>query len=176
MPPRNDRIEPMATPPRPGSGKTKAVAVIGAAALAISAPLIAKWEGKRNDPYLDIVRVPTVCYGDTRGVTMGRRVGDAECTDRLYRQIADHAAPIVKCVPALRQPGREAQLAASVSLAYNIGTAGFCRSTVARRFNAGDWRGGCNAFASWNKAGGRTIPGLVNRRRDEIAICLTGLR
>lgn len=175
MPPRNDRIEPMEPPPG-GKGKAKAIGVIGAAALALSAPLIAKWEGKRNDPYLDIVKVPTVCYGDTRDVTMGKRISDAECTDRLYRQIADHAAPIVKCVPALRQPGREAQLAASVSLSYNIGTSGFCRSTVARRFNAGDWRGGCNAFYAWRFAGGREIKGLADRRRDEIAVCLTGLR
>jgi lysozyme len=77
-----DKIQPM-EPQGGGSGKAKAVGIIGAAALAISAPLVAKWEGKRNDPYRDIVGVPTVCYGDTRDVTMGRRVGDAECTDRL---------------------------------------------------------------------------------------------
>lgn len=171
--PQNNRIEPMEAPK---SGRNKAVAVIGAAALAVTAPLIAKWEGKRNDPYLDIVRVPTVCYGDTRDVTMGKRVSDAECTDRLYRQIADHAAPIVKCVPGLRAPGREAQLAASVSLAYNVGTTRFCRSTAARYFNAGRWREGCGAFAGFIKAGGRVVRGLVNRRREEIAICLTGLK
>jgi lysozyme len=169
-----DKIQPMESQGG-GSGKAKAVGIIGAAALAISAPLVAKWEGKRNDPYRDIVGVPTVCYGDTRDVTMGKRVGDAECTDRLYRQLADHAAPIIKCVPALRQPGRTAQLAASVSLAYNIGTTGFCKSTAARRFNAGDWRGGCSAFYAWRFAGGREVKGLANRRRDEIAICLRGL-
>jgi GH24 family phage-related lysozyme (muramidase) len=27
----------------------------------------------------------------------------------------------------------------------------------------------------WTKAGGRTVQGLVNRRRDEVKICLTGL-
>lgn len=167
-----DKIQPMEAPK---SGRNKAVAVIGAAALAVTAPLIAKWEGKRNDPYRDLIGKWTVCYGDTRDVVPGKRVSDAECTDRLYRQIADHAAPIVRCVPGLKQPGREAQLAASVSLTYNIGTTGFCRSTAARRFNAGDWRGGCQAFMMWTKAGGRTVQGLVNRRRDEVKICLTGL-
>lgn len=176
MPQRNNRIQPMTEPQAESAAKKKAIAVVGAGALALAAPLIATWEGKRNDPYRDIVGVPTVCYGDTRNVTMGKRVSDAECTDRLYQQIADHAAPIVKCVPGLRAPERQAQLAASVSLAYNIGTAGFCRSTVARRFNAGDWRGGCNAFYSWRYAGGKELRGLANRRRDEIAVCLTGLR
>lgn len=176
MPQRNDRIQPMTDQQAGSPAKKSAIAVVGAGALALAAPLIATWEGKRNDPYRDIVGVPTVCYGDTRNVTMGKRVSDAECTDRLYQQIADHAAPIVKCVPGLRAPAREAQLAASVSLAYNIGTSGFCRSTVARRFNAGDWRGGCNAFYSWRYAGGKELRGLANRRRDEIAVCLTGLR
>jgi len=71
--------------------------------------------------------------------------------------------------------GREQQLIASVSLAYNIGTGGFCRSTAARRFNAGNWRGGCDAFLMWNRAGGRVVRGLTLRRQRERAICLTGL-
>lgn len=175
MPPQNNQIQPMPSDPKPGSGKAKAVALIGAAALAISAPLIAKWEGKENDPYRDIVKVWTVCYGDTRNVVPGQRQTDAQCTDRLYAQIADHAMPIVKCVPGLLQPERKQQLAASVSLAYNIGTGGFCKSTVARRFNAKNWRGGCDAFLMWNKAGGRVVRGLDNRRREERQICLTGL-
>jgi lysozyme len=171
--PRNNPIQPME--PQESSAKAKAIAVIGAGALALAAPFIAQWEGKRNDPYKDIVGVWTVCYGDTRGVTPGKRQTDAECADRLYRQIADHAAPVVACVPQLGAKDREAQLAASVSLAYNIGTGAFCKSTAARRFRAGDWRGGCDAFRLWNKAGSRVVQGLVNRRREERALCLTGL-
>lgn len=175
MPPRNDRIQPMTDQQAESAAAKKAIAVVGAGALALAAPLIATWEGKRNDPYRDIVGVPTVCYGDTRNVTMGKRVSDAECTDRLYQQIADHAAPIVKCVPGLRAPERQAQLAASVSLAYNIGTSGFCRSTAARRFNAGDFKGGCQAFMLWNRAGGKVVRGLTLRRMKERDLCLSGL-
>ena len=32
----------------------------------------------------------------------------------------------------------------------NIGTTAYCRSTVARRFNAGDFVGACNGFLSWS--------------------------
>ena len=173
MPKRANPIHPME--PQESSAKKKAIAVIGAGALALAAPFIAKWEGKSNDPYRDLIGKLTVCYGDTRGVKPGQRQTDAQCTDRLYRQIADHAAPVVACVPQLGGKGREPQLAASVSLAYNIGTGAFCKSTAARRFRAGDWRGGCDAFLLWNKAGGRVVQGLVNRRRDERALCLTGL-
>jgi lysozyme len=73
-------------------------------------------------------------------------------------------------VPELK--GKPNALAASVSLAYNIGTAGFCRSTAAKRFRAGDVRGGCNAFLVWNKAGGRVVAGLARRRSAERSICL----
>jgi lysozyme len=66
-------------------------------------------------------------------------------------------------------------LAAATSLAFNIGTAAFCRSTAARRFNAGDLEGGCRAIGAFVFAGGRKLPGLVRRRAAEVALCLKGV-
>lgn len=142
-----------------------------AAALALAVPLVAKWEGKRNDPYRDIVGVQTVCYGETR-VAM-RRYSDAECTAMLNDAVAGFAAPVARCTPMIAD--RPWQLAAATSLAYNIGIAGYCRSTADRRFDAGDFRGGCAAIKFWNKAGGRVVRGLVNRRAEEYRLCMTGL-
>lgn len=123
--------------------------------------------------YADIVGVLTICDGDTKGVRPGMVETEAGCVQRLERQLVAHAAPILKCVPGLK--GRDNQLVASVSLAYNIGTGGFCRSTAARRFNAGNWRGGCDAFLLWDKAGGKKVRGLTLRRQRERALCLKGL-
>lgn len=123
--------------------------------------------------YADIVGVWTICDGDTQGVRPGMVETEAGCVERLERQLVAHAAPVLRCVPGLK--GRDNQLVASVSLAYNIGPARFCRSTAARRFNAGDWRGGCDAFLMWNKAGGREVRGLTLRRQRERALCLKGL-
>lgn len=123
--------------------------------------------------YQDIVGVWTICDGDTKNVRAGMVETRAGCQARLERQLVAHAAPVLKCVPGLR--GRDNQLVASVSLAYNIGTSGFCRSTAARRFNAGNWRGGCDAFLMWNKAGGKVVRGLVLRRERERALCLKNL-
>lgn len=173
MPKPINSIRPMERPPAESSSRKKAIGVMGAGALLLATPFIAQWEGKRNDPYRDIVGVWTVCYGDTRNVTPGKRQTEAQCTDRLYEQIADHAKPVIACVPQLR--GRDAQLAASTSLAYNIGTAGFCRSTAAKRFRAGNWRGGCDAFLMWNRAGGKVVKGLTNRRVKEREMCVRGL-
>jgi lysozyme len=125
--------------------------------------------------YKDIVGVWTICDGDTKNVRPGMVETEAGCQERLERQLVAHARPVLSCVPGLGEPGREQQLIASVSLAYNIGTGGFCRSTAARRFNAGNWRGGCDAFLMWNRAGGRVVRGLTLRRERERAICLKGL-
>lgn len=179
------------------SGKSALVALIGttaAAALMVLVPheesgrkvavevsdgnVTARHVGGRQylAAYRDIVGVWTICDGDTANVRPGLVETEAGCHARLERQLVAHARPVLACVPALGDAGRGQQLIASVSLAYNIGPGGFCRSTAARRFKAGDWRGGCEAFRLWNKAGGRVVPGLAARREREIAICLKGLK
>ena len=44
--------------------------------------------------------------------------------------------------------------------------------TVARRFNAGDYAGACDAFLMWDKFQGRALRGLTLRRERERAMCL----
>lgn len=103
-----------------------------------------------------------------------RRYTRAECRDLLRRAVvSDYGAGVLAAVPGLE--GRPRPLAASISLAYNIGVPAFARSTVARRFNRGDWRGGCDAFLAWNRAGGKVVRGLTRRRADERRLCLEGL-
>lgn len=158
----------------PPKGKFAGIAaLVGAGAATVLIATVQMWEGREHVPYRDVVGIWTVCDGDTKGVVPGDVQTDTECDARLERQLIAHAKPVLKCVPGLKD--RPNQLAASVSLAYNIGTSSFCRSTAARRFNAGDWRGGCNAMLRWNKAGGRVIRGLQNRRRAEWQICVRGL-
>ncbi len=123
--------------------------------------------------YLDAVKVPTACDGITRGVRLGQVYSEARCTELLEAELIEMATHVIACVPSLY--GRPNQAAAAVSLAYNIGWPSFCRSTAARRFNAGPWAAGCDAFTMWVKAGGRTLRGLVARRARERALCRTGL-
>ena len=129
--------------------------------------------------YLDIAGVATACDGITKGVRMGQTYTPGECTALLERELYVHAAGVMKCSPGLRAPGRDYQRAAAVSLAYNIGVGGFCGSTARKRFDAGDLRGGCNAFMAWNKARVRgvlrPVKGLTARRERERALCLRGV-
>lgn len=144
------------------------VAAIGAAVLSLTVPLIETWEGLRTRPYKDPVGISTVCYGETR-VKM-RPYTPQECREMLNRAITQTYGPqVLACTPAIGDyPGA---FAAAISLAYNIGPAAYCKSTAAKRFQAGDLKGGCKAFAMWVKAGGRVLPGLVNRREAEIELC-----
>ena len=129
--------------------------------------------------YLDIAGIATACDGITKGVRMGQVYTEAQCAMLLERELVIHAQGVMNCTPGLRTERLAPQRAAAVSLAYNIGVAGYCKSTAARRFNAGDYRGGCEAFMSWNKARVRgvlrPVQGLTNRRARERAMCLRGL-
>jgi len=175
-------------PPKPAPAKAPMtaarkgtlVALVGAGAAAILATIVPGFEGTRLIGYRDPVGIPTKCMGDTRDVVVGRRYTAEECRVSLEEQLVLHAGPVMACVPGLA--GRTYQAAASVSFAYNIGVGAFCRSTAARRFNTGDWRGGCRAFneddagrPQWVTAAGVRLPGLVRRRAEERALCEMGL-
>lgn len=164
------------TPSRKGKIAGGAVGIAAALALAVAA--LKPDEGKRNVDYLDIAKVPTACYGHTGDdVKVGTRRSDAECDALLTADARVHMDGVIVCTPALAD--RPYQLAAATRLTFNIGVNAYCRSTIARRFNASDWRGGCDAFLAWNKArvGGQivVVRGLADRRARERAMCLTGL-
>jgi GH24 family phage-related lysozyme (muramidase) len=149
-------------------------------------PLVIKWEGEhrcRDNPqlhcaYRDIVGVPTLCFGETKGVRMGDRATDTECRRKLERRLTtDFRTGLHRYFTTETKAHRltEGRDAAYVSLAYNVGIRGAGRSTATRRLNAGDIAGGCAAIGWWNKAGGRVVRGLVNRRAEEVALCRRGL-
>jgi len=150
-----------------------------AATMAVAVPLVARWEGKRNAAYLDTIASPavwTVCYGETRGVKSGDTYTDAQCNAMLERGLVTYRNGLhgyfTDATKATRlTPDRDA---AYVSLAYNVGITGAGKSTATRRLNEGDIEGGCEAIGWWNRAGGRVVRGLVNRRANEVHLCLRG--
>lgn len=148
-----------------------------AAALTLATGVIAHSEGKRNDPYWDIARVRTVCYGETANV-QERRYSDAECDALLANSVQKHGEPVLKIMPA----DAPVEVAAShVSLAYNIGVTAYLGSSAARYAKAGDYGRACQAIGAWNKVrqwpSGKLVvsKGLQNRRADEMALCIRGL-
>lgn len=134
--------------------------------------LIAQFEGFRADRYLDIVGIPTIGYGETRSDIVAKgHISEPDARKLLRLRVDRDFAPAV--ARALGRTPSQHQFDACVSLAYNIGTGGFGSSTVARELNAGHVRKAGQAFMLWVKAGGRTIEGLVRRRRAEMQLFLT---
>jgi lysozyme len=148
--------------------------ILGGGAFAVMAiAAVAQFEGFRPTAYLDIVGVPTICYGATRGVTLGETATKQECDARLLDELREYEAGMLACLETPLPPKVQV---AFVSLTYNIGTAAFCRSSVARHANVNDLAAACDAILKWNKAGGREIAGLTRRRQAERKICREGLR
>lgn len=163
------------------SAVSTAVAVAIAAAVAVVSPYISKDESG-GKVYLRAYPDPatggapwTICDGDTWGVTRHTVETPEGCKRRLEMRATYFAGIVLGCTPNLR--GHRNQTSAAIRLAYNIGEAAYCRSTVDRRFDAKQWRAACDAFLMWNKAGRppRVMRGLVNRRNDERKQCLTEL-
>jgi len=136
---------------------------------------IGAYEGLRLKSYPDVIGIWTVCYGETKGIKPGMKFTKAQCDNMFADRLEEFETGMRKCLA--RPDGIPVKsYVAFLSLTYNIGERGFCRSSVARRVNSGDIRGACEALLLYNRAGGRVVKGLVNRRASENKMCLEGAR
>jgi lysozyme len=132
---------------------------------------ITRREGNKLVAYRDSVNVLTIGIGHTSAagppkVTAGMKITAAESDEILSRDLAKFEAAVNK---AVKIDLSQNEFDALVSLAFNIGGGAFAKSTLVRKLNAGDRAGAAAAFLSWNKAGGKTLPGLTTRRKAEWA-------
>jgi len=143
--------------------------------VAICTPLVAAWEGLYLRTYKDRLAhdLLTVCYGATKAELPNISIRDVytkeECQVMLSEALPRYYAGIDKCIDVELT---EHQKAAAVSLAYNIGIRGVCKSTFIRKLNEGD-PNACDYILRYSMASGRVIQGLINRRRAERKICYT---
>lgn len=137
----------------------------------IAARFIAKWEGCRLTAYQDVVGVWTIGYGRTTNVHQGDTCTQEQADAWLAEEVETFRRGVRGAVLV---PLTDNQLAACTSLAYNIGLAAFRGSTLLRKLNDGDYQGAADQFLVWNKAGGRVVQGLVNRRAAERDLFLKG--
>lgn len=137
---------------------------------------IRKWEGVRYNPYLDVAGVATIGVGfttylDGTKVTMQDPPLDDIQINRILSVKLDEFSKQVKrllgdTLLVILPPDA---IDALVSLCYNIGSGNFAKSTLLKRIklNKLDFDGIENAWLMWVKAGGKTVQGLVKRRKDE---------
>ena len=147
--------------------------------------LIAEFEGclkrvgpDQYGPYLCPARVPTIGLGTTVYNQTGRPVAmsDSPITRARAEELLAYDIG-VKYAPAVRRAVKTFQTSnqygACTSMAYNVGTAGFKRSTLCWLMNNGQYHRAADEFLKWTRGGGRVLPGLVRRRKAERAMFLT---
>ena len=132
---------------------------------------IQQFEGLKLKAYKDSVGIWTVGFGNIFNLDTGNPIkeGDEislETAERWLKIEVDNLQAKMRKV--ITVPLNDNQWTALTSLAYNIGFGAFKRSTLLRLLNAGASKEEvAKQFLRWNKAGGKEIKGLTNRRQAE---------
>jgi lysozyme len=130
--------------------------------------LIKRCEGFSATAYLCPAGVPTIGYGHTAGV-LRADVGAQRITEAMGEgllrddlRLAQEAVERLVTVPLT-----DGEYGALVSFTFNCGAGNLQKSTLLRLLNLGKHQAAGLEFPKWNRGGGRVLPGLVARRKDE---------
>lgn len=135
--------------------------------------LIREFEGLRLKAYKDSAGIPTIGYGTIRYPDGTRvKMGDT-CTKEQAAAYQLHDLKwVIDAVDTMTTDElTQNQFDALCSFVYNVGATAYRDSTLRKKVNANPAdRSIRQEFARWNKAGGKVIQGLVNRRQKEAAL------
>ena len=142
------------------------------AAMAISAAAlvgIASHEAFRSTTYKDSGGIPTLGYGETKGVVAGQTTTPERALKKLLESADEHAQEMNKCITV---PLYQYEFDAYLSFTYNVGVGAFCKSTLVKKLNAQDYAGACKELLKWDKVGNKQLAGLTKRRQAEYFTCI----
>lgn len=145
------------------------ITVVGTTCAAWLCVAVPGYEGMVLQGYVDPIGVVSACAGHTKYAVLGKTYTREECDELLQDDLVEHAEGVLACTPGISE--NPYVLGAAVSFTFNVGVGAYCRSTMARKLNAGDLAGGCAELSRWTKAGGKELKGLVKRRAAERALC-----
>lgn len=160
------------------------------------ANLMHQYEGCMSRPYLCPAHIWTIGYGhvlyqEQIKLPMVNKEGESKMIRRQYplkqednrvwskeeieKLFADDVSSfergVLRLAPTLA--GHQGAFDACVSFAFNAGLGNFQRSTIRMKINRGEWKEAAEAFMQWTKGGGKELPGLVKRRKAEVALFLS---
>lgn len=139
--------------------------------------LIKRFEGYSDRPYKCPAGISTIGYGNTyypNGTKV--KITDKQITREYANEILAHtadefAADVLKLVKTNITVN---QLNALTSFAYNVGVANLQKSTLLKLVNLNPNDAMiAKEFLKWNKAAGKELKGLTNRRIAESALYFT---
>lgn len=121
--------------------------------------LIKEFEGCRLTAYKDAVGVWTIGYGHTKNVKQGMKITQEQAEELLKKDLAEYEAKVEKYD---KYNWNQNQFDALVSFAYNIGSIDQLTANGRRAIKTISEK-----IPEYNKAGGKTLEGLVRRRKAE---------
>lgn len=126
--------------------------------------LIKAHEGLRLNAYLCPAGVPTIGYGHTKNVKLGDKITSEQAEKFLIEDLRTAENEVNKLNLNINQN----QFDALVSFIFNVGVGNFRKSTLLKRMkiNVNDPDIEVQ-FNKWIYGGGKILPGLVKRRKDE---------
>ena len=122
--------------------------------------------------------VPTIGFGTTQGVKLGDKTTPPQALARALQDVNRFEAQIKQCV---RVPLHQYEYDTYVSFAYNVGSGAFCKSTLVKKLNTGDYASACKELLRWMYFQGkncaraenaRLCGGLAKRRQEEYRQCM----
>ena len=126
--------------------------------------LIKKFEGCRLKAYYCSGGVLTIGYGHTGGVKETDTITQEEADKLLKGDILKFEQYVEDNVMVELDQG---QFDALVAWTFNLGPGNLRESTMLKKLNNGDYESVPFEMRRWNKAGGKTLDGLIRRREAE---------
>lgn len=144
--------------------------------------LLEQWEGFKLQVYRDSAGLPTIGVGHllTRSeLTSGKIIINGvpvKYSGGLTQQqvndlLAQDVGPAEQAVgDGVKVARNQNQFDALTSFTFNVGIAAFRGSTLLRMLNQGQYDQVPAQLLRWTRAGGQVVPGLLNRRQNEIKL------
>ncbi len=138
----------------------------------LARPFIEKWEGCRLTAYVCPAGIWTIGIGHTGDV----KAGDTVTPDEAAQLFDDDCRAVIQQLATyVNVPVTEGQFIALLSLAFNVGAGYVVHNCprLMRALNAGDVEACAHEFLDINRAGGKVLAGLTERRRAEAKLFLS---
>lgn len=136
----------------------------------IAADFVGGFEGFVDHVYMDIAGHRTIGFGhmDDR-LPLDKTITREQALTLLASDLCRHQIGLAAHVTRECTRG---QFIALLSMAFNVGVSPVRKSTLLRKFNAGDIAGAADEFLRWDRAGGKVVVGLTRRREAERKVFL----
>ena len=126
--------------------------------------LIKKFEGCKLEAYYCSGGVLTIGYGHTGGVKETDVITQEEADKLLKGDILKFEEYVEDNVMVELD---QSQFDALVAWTFNLGPGNLRESTMLKKLNEADYASVPSEMKRWNKAGGKTLDGLIRRRNAE---------